>query len=75
MTRKGEMIVEFFPPWKENILRFIARILGIKGIPVGFIHYQVRFDDNEPTINDIKRNIDESQMNRKEDNGDDILKP
>lgn len=69
------MIVEFFPIWKENILRFVARMLGIRGIPVGFIHYETKFDDNEMTINDIKRNEEESQMNRKEDNGDDILKP
>jgi hypothetical protein len=75
MGEQGEMIVEFLPIWKENILRAVARCLGIKGIAVGFIHYQKRFDDNEPTINDIKRNEEESQMNRKEDNGDDILKP
>jgi len=74
MARR-EMIVEFFPLWKENILRFVARCLGIKGVPVGFIHYDKRFDDNEMTINDIKRNEEESQMNRKEENGDDILKP
>lgn len=90
MTPKREMIVEFFPPWKENILRSLAWCLGIRGVPVGFIHYETKFDDdsqecrceyethcfcNEPTINDIKRNEEESQMNRKEDNGDDILKP
>ena len=56
-------------------MRFVARMLGIRGIPVGFIHYERKFDDNEVTINDIKRNEEESQMNRKEDNGDDILKP
>lgn len=75
MIPKREMIVEFFPPWKENILRGLAWCLGIRGIPVGFIHYETKFDDNEITINDIKRNEEESQMNRKEDNGDDILKP
>jgi hypothetical protein len=75
MAEKREMIVEFFPLWKERILRGLAWCLGIRGIPVGFIHYEIKFDGNEETINDIKRNEEESQMNRKENNGDDILKP
>ena len=56
-------------------MRGLAWCLGIRGVPIGFIHYETKFDDNEITINDIKRNEEESQMNRKEDNGDDILKP
>ena len=72
---KQELMVVTLKPWKESVLYWVARLIGIRGLPVGFIHYEREFDDNEPTINDIKRNNEESQMNRKEENGDDILKP
>lgn len=79
MTRKGEMIVEFFPVWKENILRAVAWCLGIRGVPVGFVHYEIKVDDdaqechcdyethcfcNEMSISDIKRSQEESEVNR-----------
>ena len=63
VTRKGEMIVEFFPVWKENILRAIAWCLGIRGVPVGFVHYE-KPSEMEPTINDLQRAQEESAMNR-----------
>lgn len=68
MTPNREMIVEFFPIWKENILRFVAWCLGIRGIPVGFVHYKIVPDDNEPTINDLQRAEEESAMNRVREN-------
>lgn len=63
VTRKGEMIVEFFPPWKENILLAVSWCLGIRGIPVGFIRFE-RATEMEPTINDLQRAEEESAMNR-----------
>jgi hypothetical protein len=60
--------------YQEVILKIIGWMLGIRGeAKLVFIE----FDEDEkvePTINDLKRMQEESQMNRK-DNGDDILKP
>lgn len=67
MTQQRELVVELFPIWKDNILRFVARCLGIKGIPVGFIYYEPK-DEVEMTINDIKRAEEESAKNRVRDN-------
>lgn len=66
MTPKRELIVEIFPTWKENILRSIAWCLGIRGIPVGFIYAEAII--NEPTINDLQREAEESAINRVRDN-------
>ena len=63
MTQQRELVVELFPIWKDNILRFVARCLGIKGIPVGFIYCELK-DEVEMTINDIKRAEEESAENR-----------
>jgi hypothetical protein len=54
--------VQVFPRWKENILYFIARCLGLKGLPIGFIYYEDE-DKNIMTINDIKRSMEEDEAN------------
>ena len=62
---KQELMVVTLKPWKESVLYWVARIIGIRGLPVGFIHYTDE-EDNLMTINDIKRNAEESQINREE---------
>lgn len=58
-----QIVVAFFPQWKENILTFVARLLGLKGMPVGLITHKF-LDEIEPTINDIRKNQEEDEMNR-----------
>ena len=59
MTPSRKLLVQTFPQWKENVLYFVARCLGLKGVPVGLIHYE-----EEPTINDIVKNNEEDAMNK-----------
>lgn len=64
MTRKDrQIVVAFLPQWKENILTLVARLLGLKGMPVGLITAEF-LDEIEPTINDIRKNQEEDEMNR-----------
>jgi hypothetical protein len=64
VTRKDrQIVVAFLPQWKENILTFVARLLGLKGMPVGLITAKF-LDEIEPTINDIRKNQEEDEMNR-----------
>lgn len=58
-TPSRKLIVETLPTWKEYILYFVARCLGLKGVPIGLIYYE-----NEQTINDIVKNNEEDAMNR-----------
>jgi hypothetical protein len=58
-----QIVVAFFPQWKENILTFVARLLGLKGMPVGLITAKF-LDEIELTINDIRKNQEEDEMNR-----------
>jgi hypothetical protein len=41
----------------------VARLLGLKGMPVGLITHKF-LDEIEPTINDIRKNQEEDEMNR-----------
>jgi hypothetical protein len=65
---KQQLLVVTLKPWKETVLYWVARALGLRGLPVGLIAYEDE-EENLMTINDIKRNAEESQMNREENRG------
>lgn len=64
MTPK--LVIEAMSAWQAAILRVIGWILGIRGeAKIAYILFD--HDEVEPTINDIKRNNEENEMNRQVD--------
>jgi len=66
VTPKPKLLVATLPRWKENLLYYIGKIIGLKGLPIGFIYYEDEEEENLMTINDIKRQMEEDAMNREE---------
>ncbi len=64
VTRK--LVVKAMSAWQSAILRVIGWMLGIRGeAKIAYITFD--HDEVEPTINDIKRNNEENEMNRQVD--------
>lgn len=64
MTPK--LVIEAMSAWQAAILRVIGWMLGIRGeAKIAYILFD--HDEVEPTINDIKRNNEENEMNRQVD--------
>lgn len=59
-----KLVIEAMRWWQSATLRVIGWMLGIRG--EAKIVY-IAFDDDEPTINDIKKNQEEDNMNRQVD--------
>jgi len=61
-----KLVIEAMSAWQAAILRVIGWILGIRGeAKIAYILFD--HDEVEPTINDIKRNNEENEMNRQVD--------
>ena len=64
MTPK--LVIEAMSAWQAAIFRVIGWMLGIRGeAKIAYITFD--HDEVEPTINDIKRNNEENEMNRQVD--------
>jgi ABC-type Zn uptake system ZnuABC Zn-binding protein ZnuA len=66
VTRRRELVVQTLPAWKERIISAVSYLLRIKGMPVAFIYAEG--EENEPSINDLKRAEEESAQNRVRNN-------
>jgi hypothetical protein len=61
-----KFVIEAMNAWQAAILRVIGWMLGIRGeARIAYIEFDN--DEVEPTINDIKRNNEENEMNRQVD--------
>lgn len=60
---KPSLVIKAIDGWREFVLRALGKILGFKG--EAFVVY-IAFDNDEeiePTINDLKKNQEEDEMN------------